>query len=40
MNESEKHKIPMPRNIYILKPGEVTNRGRGICVLSDINSIK
>lgn len=25
-----------PRNIWIIKPGEITNRGTGITVLSEI----
>lgn len=37
LNEGERQKTDQPRNIYIVKPGEVTNRGRGIQVLSDIN---
>ena len=29
----------MPQNIFIVKPGEVTNRGFGITVESDISAI-
>ena len=28
-----------PKNIYIIKPGEVTNRGTGISIENDISSI-
>lgn len=28
-----------PRNIWIIKPGEITNRGTGITVLSEIDQI-
>ena len=26
----------MPKNIYIIKPGEVTNRGSGISIENDL----
>ena len=32
MCDSDKKKIPLPKNIYIIKPGEVTNRGNGISI--------
>lgn len=30
MSESERHSQAKPNNIYIIKPGEITNRGHGI----------
>ena len=30
----------MPLNIYIIKPGEDTNRGQGILVVDDLYAIK
>ena len=32
MSDLEKKKWPQPRNLYIIKPGEVTNRGKGISI--------
>lgn len=32
MTDVDKKKYPMPKNIYIIKPGEVTNRGNGISI--------
>ena len=39
LSEQER-KFPQPKNIYIVKPGEVTNRGHGITVVNDIQQIK
>ena len=39
--EEEKKNLQYPKNIWIIKPGENTNKGRGIIVcdkLSEINS--
>jgi len=36
--ENERKKVP--RNIFIVKPGEVTNRGHGITVESEIKDIE
>jgi hypothetical protein len=33
-------KYPLQRNIWIVKPGENTNRGNGISVCSDLNEIR
>lgn len=33
----EKKKLPI--NLWIIKPGELTNRGNGITVCNDINEI-
>ena len=30
----------MPKNVWIIKPGENTNRGNGINVSSNLNEIK
>ncbi len=38
MPENERKKVP--RNIFIVKPGEVTNRGHGITVESEIKDIE
>ena len=35
-----RERYPMQRNIWIVKPGENTNRGQGIEVCSDLNEIK
>ena len=32
LSENEKKLKKQPQNIYIIKPGEVTNRGNGISV--------
>ncbi len=40
MTENDKKKVKQPQNIYIIKPGEVTNRGHGITVESEIKSIE
>ena len=36
LKDSEKLNIECPKNIYIIKPGEETNRGKGIKVLSNL----
>jgi hypothetical protein len=35
-----KKRLPEQRNIWIVKPGENTNRGTGIDVCSDLNEIR
>lgn len=35
-----KMKYPVSKNIWIVKPGENTNRGNGINVCSDLNEIR
>jgi Tubulin-tyrosine ligase family len=35
-----KERYPFQRNIWIVKPGENTNRGHGIEVCSDLNEIR
>jgi tubulin monoglycylase TTLL3/8 len=35
-----KKKYPDQKNIWIVKPGENTNRGNGIHVCSDLNEIR
>ena len=35
-----KRKYRVPKNVWIIKPGENTNRGNGINVSSNFNEIK
>jgi len=35
-----KRRYKVPKNVWIVKPGENTNRGNGINVSSDISEIK
>jgi hypothetical protein len=35
-----RERYPFQRNIWIVKPGENTNRGQGIEVCSDLNEIR
>jgi hypothetical protein len=37
---NDSFKQARPSNIYIIKPGEATNRGKGITVASELNQIK
>tara|TARA_B110000503_G_C6951186_1_gene331090 strand:+ start:265 stop:399 length:135 start_codon:yes stop_codon:yes gene_type:complete len=39
MCDLNKKNNSQPKNIYIIKPGEVTNRGNGISVESDLDVI-
>ena len=39
MSDKYKKSKTQPKNIYIIKPGEVTNRGNGITVESDLDVI-
>jgi hypothetical protein len=39
LSDEEKQNNPKPLNIYIIKPGEVTNRGHGITVVNDVSQI-
>lgn len=40
LSEAERVNSQPPKNIYIIKPGEVTNRGHGITVMNDITQIQ
>ena len=38
-SRDRKDKKKLPLNLWIIKPGELTNRGNGITVCNDLNEI-
>ena len=38
-DQEKKNAIKRKKNIWIIKPGELTNRGKGITICNDLNSI-
>lgn len=40
IDEQEVYGIHVPRNIWIMKPGENSNQGNGICVVSKIKEVQ
>jgi len=40
LSEEEKQKKVIDQNIYIIKPGEITNRGRGITIKNQLKDIE